>query len=286
MTLRLGWFSTGRDEAARNLLATVCGDLKAVGAPATIEWIFCHRTHGDGPENTEALERRKFFALAKQLDIPVKTLSHVTFEPEMRRRGIAESPSPAEASALLLQWRDLFGLEALKVIESQPVDIVVMAGYMLIVGEPELSLNLVNIHPALPWGPRGTWQEVIHQLIEQEAEEQGIMIHLVTKDLDRGPVISYCRFPIQGRDWPPLWEDFRNARPLTASSKDREILPLFRRIRAVGEIRELPLLSLAIQELAFGRIQVKDKQIFSDGKLRREGVDLTDRIEKLVSAGG
>jgi phosphoribosylglycinamide formyltransferase-1 len=283
MTLHLGWFSTGRDEAARNLLSTVHRDLEAANAPARVKWIFCHRTPGDGPENPESLEREKFFALARDLGIPVKTASHVKFEPEMRRRGVAESPTAAEASPLLLRWRDMFGREVLKAIASDPVDIVIMAGYMLIVGEPELSLNLVNIHPALPWGPRGTWQEVIHQLLRERADEQGIMIHLVTKELDRGPVISYCRFRIQGGDWAPLWKEFDQAVLDGLSEKERETLPLFRRIRKTGEVRELPLLSLAIQELAFGRLEVRNHTIFSHGLPQGEGVDLTDRIETIVA---
>ncbi|GAH59253.1 unnamed protein product, partial [marine sediment metagenome] len=40
--------------------------------------------------------------------------------------------------------------------------------------------NMVNLHPAAPGGPTGTWQEVIWQLIENKAEETGVMMHLVT----------------------------------------------------------------------------------------------------------
>jgi len=282
--LRIGWFSTGRDEAARNLLRTVCDDLKASVAPAHIDWIFCHREPGDGPENEEARQRRLFFDLATELGIPVKTLSHVRFLPEMRQQGIAESPSAAEASPRLLQWRDLFGEEVMKVAGRDSADIVVMAGYMLIIGEPELrGLELVNIHPALPWGPRGTWQEVIHQLIEEQAQEQGIMVHLVTKTLDRGPVISYCRFPIQGEGWEDLWRQWNRDITPDSPREVRESHPLFRKIRLVGEVRELPLLSGAIRELALGNIAIRNKQIFVGGVLQEQGVDLTGAIEKIVA---
>jgi phosphoribosylglycinamide formyltransferase-1 len=282
--VRIGWFSTGRDEAARNLLTAVHDSLKSSGAPAKIEWIFCHREPGDGPENEEARQRKLFLELAEELGIPVKAFSHVRFEPEMRRKGLEESPSAEKASPLLEQWRNRFGEQVMRVIGDDPCDIVVMAGYMLIIGDPELAgLNLVNIHPALPWGPKGTWQEVIHELIAEEAREQGIMVHLVTKELDRGPVISYSRFPIRGRGWDDLWDRWKTDIRQDSSGEERERHPLFRKIREVGEVRELPLLSGAIREIALGNIQIRDKQIWAEGKRQEQGVDLTDKIEKNVA---
>jgi phosphoribosylglycinamide formyltransferase-1 len=281
--MRIGWFSTGRDEAARNLLTAVHDGLNASGAPAKIDWIFCHREPGDGPDNEEARQRKLFLDLAADLGIPVKALSHVRFEPEMRRRGLEESISAEQASPRLEEWRNLYGEQVMKVVGDDPCDIVVMAGYMLIIGDPELAgLNLVNIHPALPWGPKGTWQEVIHELIAQEAREQGIMIHLVTKELDRGPVISYCRFPIRGRRWEDLWGIWRVEIMDDTPREEREAHPLFREIREFGEVRELPLLSAAITEIAQGRIEIRDKRIFTAGKPLEQGVDLTETIEDAV----
>lgn len=290
--MRIGWFSTGRDEAARNLLEVVCRDIRDNNVPAAIDWIFCHRAPGDGPENEEARQRKLFFELADRLGIPVKTLSHVRFLPEMRLRGVEESASAENASPALVRWRDLFGEEVMKVVRAEPVDIVVMAGYMLIIGEPELNgLNIVNIHPALPWGPKGTWQEVIHELIAAQAIEQGVMVHLVTKVLDRGPVISYCRFPIQGAGWDDLWALWRRDISEDFPRESRESHPLFRKIRLVGEVRELPLLYAAIRELALGKIEIRDRKICANGLVRDGGVELTEAIEKAVagaepSAGG
>jgi phosphoribosylglycinamide formyltransferase-1 len=204
--------------------------------------------------------------------------------PEMRKKGLAEGASAVDASPTLEKWRDLFGEEVMKRVSPDPVDIVVMAGYMLIIGAPELrGLDIVNIHPALPWGPRGTWQEVIHQLIEENADEQGIMVHLVTQELDRGPVISYCRFPIRGDGWDHLWEQWKKEIGPNRSRDDRENHPLFRKIRTVGEIRELPLLSGAIRELAFGNIVIRDKKIWAEGQLQEQGIDLTQKIEEIVA---
>jgi len=266
----------------------VCLDITTNGIPATIEWIFCHRETGDAPPNQEYRQREMFFDLAAGLNIPVATLSHVKFMPDLRKKGLAESRSAAEASPALEQWRNLYGKEVMKLISMLPsVDLVVMAGYMLIIGDPELEgLDMVNIHPALPWGPKGTWQEVIHQLIAQEAQEQGIMVHLVTKALDRGPVISYCRFPIQGREWDLLWKQWKRDIKPDTSLEARENQPLFKKIRNEGEIRELPLLRGAIRELAYGNVNVRDKKVWAAGQQLQQGVDLTPTIEEIVAREG
>jgi phosphoribosylglycinamide formyltransferase 1 len=285
MALRIGWFSTGRDAAARNLLQAVHEELVSNKLPASLEWIFCHRETGDAPANEEYRQRELFFDLAASLNIPVATLSHIKFKPELRKRGIQESPSAAEASPSLEEWRNLYGQEVMKTVRIlPPVDIVVMAGYMLIIGDPELEgLPLVNIHPALPWGPRGTWQEVIHQLIAEDAQEQGIMVHLVTKELDRGPVISYCRFPIKGDSWLQLWDEWNRDIKPEDGRETRETHPLFKRIRLEGEIRELPLLRGAIRELAHGNIVIRDRMILAGGKPQQGGVDLTSTIEEAIT---
>ncbi len=282
MTYKIGWLSTGRDTAARNLLKAVRDDILLNDIPASIDWIFCHRETGDAAANEEYIQREMFFDMAAEFSIPVATLSHVKFKPELRKLGLQKSRSASQPAPELDEWRNLFGEQVVKTISMMPaVDIIVMAGYMLIIGDPELeSLNMVNIHPALPWGPKGTWQEVIHTLIAEKADEQGAMVHLVTKELDRGPVISYCRFPITGAPWDELrakWEDAING---NSSIQDREAQELFRKIRHEGEIRELPLLTNAIRELAMGRVVVKDKKILVGGTQSSDGVDLTDIINK------
>lgn len=282
MAYKIGWLSTGRDAAARNLLRAVRDDILANGVPASIDWIFCHRETGDAPANEEYIQREMFFEMAAEFSIPVATLSHLKFRPELRKLGIQKSRSASDPAPELDEWRNLFGEQVVSTINMLPsVDIIVMAGYMLIIGDPELqNLNMVNIHPALPWGPKGTWQEVIHQLISETADEQGAMVHLVTKELDRGPVISYCRFPIKGTGWDEIWKKWKKSIKKDSPLQDREAQELFKKIRHEGEIRELPLLTNAIRELAMGRVVVKDKKIFVAGAPSLEGMDLTESIEK------
>ena len=126
MTLRMGWFSTGRDPAARNLLQTVHEDLVKNAIPATIDWIFCHRETGDAEPNEEYFERERFFELAAELDIPCATHSHVRFMPELRKKGLEESRSAADAAPALEEWRNRYGQEVMKTVNLlPPVDIIV-----------------------------------------------------------------------------------------------------------------------------------------------------------------
>ena len=87
-------------------------------------------------------------------------------------------------------------------------DIIVLAGYMLVVGEEICEIHdMINLHPAAPNGPAGTWQEVIWLLIHKRAQESGNMMHLVTQELDKGPPITYCTFPVRGPAFDPLWQE-------------------------------------------------------------------------------
>jgi folate-dependent phosphoribosylglycinamide formyltransferase PurN len=52
--------------------------------------------------------------------------------------------------------------------------------------------DMINLHPALPGDPTGSWQDVIWALIKDKAAIARAMMHLITPELDRGPVISHC----------------------------------------------------------------------------------------------
>jgi len=71
-----------------------------------------------------------------------------------------------------------------------------LAGYMLIVSEEMCGkYTMINHHPATPEGPKGSWQDVIWQFIDEKASKSGVMTNVVTPKSDKGPVITYCRYP-------------------------------------------------------------------------------------------
>ena len=107
------------------------------------------------------------------------------------------------------------------------------------------------------------------------------MIHLVTSELDRGPVLSYCSFPIVGGDFDPLWMQFRRKRErrgLGAVSIDEgEREPLFAEVRRRGAMREIPLLYQTVRQVVEGRLAVADRRcaaVYDDLPL-----DLTAEVE-------
>jgi folate-dependent phosphoribosylglycinamide formyltransferase PurN len=163
-------------------------------------------------------------------------------------------------------------------------DLCVLAGYMLIVGREMCQrYNMINLHPAAPGGPAGTWQEVIWQLIDNKAEETGVMMHLVTPELDKGPVVAYCTFPIRGKPFDKYWQQIQR-QPLTEIKKRQgEKNHLFRLIRQHGLVREFPLIIATIKTFSQGKVKVTaDKKVVNAEGKPIIGYNLTDEINELI----
>jgi phosphoribosylglycinamide formyltransferase 1 len=157
-----------------------------------------------------------------------------------------------------------------------------LAGYMLIVGPQMCSrYNMINLHPALPDGPKGTWQEVIWTLMEKRARESGAMMHLVTPELDRGPVITYCGFPITGGKFDGLWTETANLPVSLIKSGQGENSPLFKAIRQEGFMRETPLIIHTLKAFSEGTIRITaDKKLLDSNGRQIPGYDLTGEIDQ------
>ena len=67
--MRLGWLSTGRDPAARNLLADIVGRAQVDQIPLQIAAVFCDREPGESEESD------LFLALAHDLGLTSVVLS-------------------------------------------------------------------------------------------------------------------------------------------------------------------------------------------------------------------
>ncbi len=269
---RLGWFSTGRDEAACDLLKVVYDRIKEGFIPAEITYVFLSRAPGENPESDA------FLKLCKELGLKTYTLSAKAFAPELRAKDRE-------------RWRTLYHEKVYELIKDEPVDLIVLAGYMWVVSaELCQKLPMINLHPALPGGPKGTWQEVIWQLLKEKASETGVMMHLVTPELDRGPAVTFCRFSIKEGKFKPLWE--RWEQKLQQKGLDRIIAeegekePLFALIREEGVKRELPLIVYTIKAFAEGEVKLEGKQLYdARGKPLPGPYDLTERIEKHLETG-
>jgi phosphoribosylglycinamide formyltransferase 1 len=267
--VRIGWLSSGRDQAARNLLADIVARAQQDDMPLDIAAVFCDRERGEAPESDRFLE------LVERLDFPLVTLS-----------SAASWKAAQGLGADRTTWRDEYHRGVMDLLVPYRLGVLVMAGYMLVVS-PAMCRRyaLLNLHPALPGGPTGTWQQVIWQLLEQEATATGGMVHLATAQLDRGPVVSSFHLAITGGDWAPLWAQFRAKRKtmsvaeIAAAEGERE--PLFAEIRRRGEIREIPLLYQTLCQFAQGNLNTAAGAVFAEST--RLPLDLTEPVEAEVA---
>jgi folate-dependent phosphoribosylglycinamide formyltransferase PurN len=271
MTLRLGWFSSGRGPGSRRLLATVHDEIAAGRLDARIAFVFCNREPGQDPQTDLFLEQVRGYGL------PLVCLSSLRFR---RERG----ESPARPDEPLPAWRHDFDREVIRLLEPYTFDTGMLAGYMLIATEALCQRHdLLNLHPAAPDGPPGTWQEVIWRLIEEGADHSGVRIHLATTDLDMGPPVAYCVYSLRGVGIDPLWRDVERRGVAAVRREDGEENALFQEIRRLGVERELPLVVETLRAFAEGRVSVRDRRVVDAAGRQITGYDLTAEIERIVA---
>lgn len=268
MSYPIGWFATGRGSGSYGLLEAMQQAIETGYAPAEIAFVFMSREAAEG----EGSDR--FSRLVKSYGIPLVQLSYQKF----KARYGDDSGNPNT----LPSWRLDYDREVMRRLADFKVNLSVLAGYMLVVG-PEMCAryDLLNLHPAAPGGPAGTWIDVINRLIQSGADASGVMTHLVTPELDQGPVVSYATFPIRGPVFDPLWEEIWG---LPAESIKPEEITLFAHIRAHGVLRERPLVTATVKAFAEGRVRITgDKQLVDADGQPLKGYDLTAEIDRLVT---
>jgi phosphoribosylglycinamide formyltransferase-1 len=245
---------------------------------ADMGFVFCSREPGDAEGSDRYIKQVQDYGL------PLVCFSSKRFKPDLRKQG-GQNP------AAMAQWRLEYDREVMQRLGTPDVRITVLAGYMLVLG-PEMcrTYDMVNLHPAAPSGPAGTWQEVIWQLIGQRADESGNMMHLVIEELDKGPPITYGTFPIRGGEFDPLWEaldEKLKQKTLQEIAREQaEQQPLFAKIRREGALREIPLVVQTVKAFADGRIYLKDRRIIADGKPLAGPYCLNDDIERELAQQG
>ena len=268
---QLGWFSTGSDKAARDLLTVVNNSIRQGEIKAEIAFVFSNREPG------ESRESDLFFELVDDYHIPLIYFSYQKFK--------AKQSTPAtDQTGTLPLWRLDYDREVMSRLQDFHPDLCVLAGYMLIVGrEICRRYSMINLHPAAPGGPTGTWQEVIWQLIDNKAQETGVMMHLVTPELDKGPPVTCCTFPIRGKPFDRYWNEIER-NPLSEVKKgEGESNPLFKLIRQHGLAREFPLIISTLKAFSQGKIKIMagKKVIDSEGR-PINGYNLTDEINERI----
>ena len=263
--LRLGWLSTGRGSGSRGLLEAGHRAVANGGLNASIDYVLCTRARGEAEGSDMFLDQAESYGLTT-----------VSLSLRDYRQHRANDPA----------WRDRYNADLLSVIQHRPVDALVFAGLMLIVSEDIVNAYpALNLHPALPGGPVGAWQDVIWELIRQDATETGVMVQLSTAEVDRGPVIAWCRFEIRGPEFDSLWDDIAGQSIDPLRQENGENHPLFARVRQEGLRREAMTLVEALRRIADGNVRIGDDRVVTDGNGQplQDGLDITDKIERLLA---
>jgi folate-dependent phosphoribosylglycinamide formyltransferase PurN len=265
--LRIGWFATGRSEGSQKLLRAAVDAIREGRLDAEISFVFSNRE----PGQFEATDT--FFSQVNSYGIPLVTLSDSRFRRE-------HGGEVARLGQPLPLWRIDYDRRVAQLLEPYGCDIGMLAGYMLITTEPLFSWRpLLNLHPAAPGQPAGTWQEVTWQLIEQRVDHSGVRIHLTTETLDEGPIATYCTYSLRGATIDLLWRAVEHRSVDQIRSTDGESNPLFQEIRRRGAAREVPLVVETLRAFADGRLRLEGVRIMAGETRVVGGYDLTPEIE-------
>jgi folate-dependent phosphoribosylglycinamide formyltransferase PurN len=268
---KIGWFSTGRGSGSKGLLKATQYAIKAGELDAEIEFVFCSRERGETEPTDQYLD------MVKDYGIPLVSFSYQKY------RAMRGMPNP-DPNAPLPQWRIDYDKEVLKLLEKFHPNLCVLAGFMLIT-TPIMcdKYDIINLHPAAPGGPAGTWQQVIWKLIETGADTQGVKMHVAIPELDMGPTATYCTFPIRGKAFDKLWKEIKGKTVEEIKAAQGVENALFKTIREHGAIRELPLTVATLRVFSEGKVKItKDRQVVDAAGHVIKGYDLTREIDEMV----
>ena len=258
--LRMGWFTTANGTGSRGMFTAVLDAIRSSHLNAEFEFVFVSRERG------QTAPTDSFLDLTEANNIETVTLSSHRF----RRDN-----NGADWSKL----REAYDNAVLLALDGFTPDISVMAGYMLYAPEISRRMLVLNQHPALPGGTIGKWQDAVWDVIENNRDRHGAMMHIATPELDRGPVAAYCSFSVRGPQFQPLWADAQRYDIGELRSKGDENLPLFKAIREAGVMRERPLVVETLKAVASGEI---DLNAIAAGT-HSCPVDMTEAVEEAVA---
>lgn len=240
------------------LLRSTLETIAAGHLNARIEFVFCNREKG------QRAATDRFLEYVKRNRIPLETLSSYRF-----RRQREDAPWP--------QLREAYDEAVIKRLQQYSPAISIHAGYMLIAPVLCQHFLTINLHPALPDGPSGTWQSVIWELMEQRAPESGVMVHVSTTEVDAGPVLAYCRYPLTGGQLDRMWLRTRDRSMAEIREREGETNQLFKAIRENALRRERPMLAKTLIAIADGRIDPANPPV-------ADPMDLTEVVAQSLDA--
>ncbi|KAF9404490.1 hypothetical protein HW555_014319 [Spodoptera exigua] len=95
----------------------------------------------------------------------------------------------------------MYEAEILHLMEEEQIDLVVLAGYMRIIGPTLLEMfsgKMINIHPSLL--PDFPGLHGISDAFAANVAETGVTIHYIDDGIDTGPIIAQTKVKIEDYD--------------------------------------------------------------------------------------
>ena len=97
--------------------------------------------------------------------------------------------------------REQYDEELARHLQDLEAEIIVLAGYMRILGAGFVARfphRILNIHPSLLPAYKGL--DTHRRALENGESQHGVSIHLVTAELDDGPILAQGSYPIESGD--------------------------------------------------------------------------------------
>ena len=138
--------------------------------------------------------------------------------------------------------REQFNQEFLKTLDSYQVDLVVLAGFLVVIPPAMIQKyenRIINIHPSLipSFCGTGYYGLKVHEgALARGVKVPGATVHFVDEGTDTGPIILQKAVEVQNGDTPEILQ------------------------RRVMEQAEWEILPRAIHLIANGKVTVKDKK--------------------------
>ena len=97
--------------------------------------------------------------------------------------------------------KEAYEKRLLKLLQTQKIDLILLAGYLRVVGSTILDqyeARIINLHPA--WLPEYPGLHSIERAYRDRVSETGVTVHFIDRGLDTGPIIMQERVPIHSDD--------------------------------------------------------------------------------------
>ena len=150
--------------------------------------------------NAEAIARY----LADRTDVEISLI--LTNNPEA---GVIQRARRLHIPVVVFDKKTFYDSERIiDLLRNQPIDLVVLAGFMMLIPEKLVQAfprQIINIHPALlpKYGGKGMYGHFVHEAVVVAGEaESGITIHYVNEVYDEGEIIFQATCALTPTDTP------------------------------------------------------------------------------------